>query len=507
MNTNGLPPVNQIPPEYRSVLEEKYNQITSTTATDAEILAVLDSLIQRTEAGMVWDETGKEQFISVNQGDYWDESQISTEVDLSGGGEQPGKTTQIVAIVLLVGAVLFTIWYFVAGRNRSDETEQQLVGEIATIEAPPVEASTLLIGDELGERVKIGQPASLEVQLPDGRSITFGVVNAPVEDRQMPILDAMRLNETTAEWVAGTVVNQVYGLPPAWITQINPGSQVLMRTDTGAVYHFMCLEKTGISGQENELFAQNRPGMTLFPLPAYGTPIPVIWCPYNPENERAMIAGGLSASLGEHVNAGNVRLVVDDWYINEEMDGQLHLNVLGRIQTLDGAYGSVVLNLNTSTGKYSPVGDQYQATDQESTWLAVFVLPKVSQGATLQLEVRSPLGGAALVNLGTSPLLDAFITVNVSNASWNDPDKKATANITLVNTHPRSSILVKNEMFQAQQGGGAIGLRITEPTLPYQLRAGERLVLSAEITPANENNINLLILNAIWEIRGIPITN
>lgn len=497
----------QIPPEYLEVLEQKFAAATGAAATDADVLTVVERLIADTRAGMVWDESGNQQHIVVNQAAYWDEAQIATETGLDGAAT-PSKAMQLISAVAFVAVLAFAIYYFAFGRNQQSEAAALPEAEaIATDEAAGevVQTELLSLGDELGGQVQIGQPATLEIRGANGMAVTLSVINAPIKNRQMPILEAMRAGELVAEWVQGTAVNQVYGIPPAWFAQAGIGQTVLVRTDTGAVYHFVCVEQPAITGQQTELFAQDRPGVTLFPLPAPASPIAVLWCPYNPEREGEAIAGGLSSSMGETVAAGDVRLTVDEWTVNEGREGQLLLDIYGRIQAT-GAHGSVILSLNTPTGKYTPTGAQYQATAQEAAWLAQFVLPPVAAGTPLQLEARALIGGVVLIDLGRLPDLKSYVAVDVPGVTWHADRGEVELEIALANTHPNSTILLTENHFTAQQGGETLALRLTEPTLPYLLGAGERARFKVRLTPAGPTNLNVSVFSSFWEIRGIPQT-
>ncbi|MCP4424864.1 MAG: hypothetical protein GY803_10255 [Chloroflexi bacterium] len=497
-----------IPPDYLAVLEEQYAIATRGAATDNDILSILGALITDTRAGMVWDETGGQQHIVVDQAAYWDQEQITAEAGLDGlSTNEPGKGMQIASGLFFVAILLFAIYYFAFGRNATPASETPVDDTVMAVsdgEDVVVETDLLALGDELGGYIKIGQPATLEILLPDGRAgQTLSVVNAPIEDRQMPILDAMRDNELVTEWVAGTTVNQVYGIPPTWMNQAGVNSRILVRTDTGAVYSFVCVQELSATGQQTELFAQDRPGVTLFPLPAPTATIPILWCPYDPEGESAAIAGGLSSSVGQHVEAGNVRLIVDEWFINHSSNGQLNLDVYGRIQSTTD-YGSVVISLNTPGGKYSPQGEQYQAAPQEAPWLAQFALPPIVENVPLQLEMRSPLGGVALVDLGRILNLQEFVEVDVSDVAWDVSAQEIEVTVILANTHTNSSVLITNDNFLAHQGGDDSPIRVTEPNMPYLLAAGERAAFTVILSPRTSNNVTLSILDTLWEIRGVP---
>lgn len=76
------------------------------------------------------------------------------------------------------------------------------------------------------------------------------------------------VNETTAAWVFGSVINYIFGLDDtdenrSLLEQLNEGEQVTLTTRSGAQSAFAVSSRQEVAGDDREIFAQRAPGITL----------------------------------------------------------------------------------------------------------------------------------------------------------------------------------------------------------------------------------------------------
>lgn len=516
IDVSRLPPVERIDPVHREQIQRIIREQTQGAATDAEALRVVERLIEEAGQGQTWDEEGNRTTIHVqSESDFWSESQIeAAAASQPNNSSQPDTKQQFIAIGFVVVALFLVTWLFIRSRRPAPEITPVVVveanageefGNGSIDESSVTEINLLGLSDNLGVRTRIGQPATIELlDSRTGSSVTLSVINTPINDRTMPIVPEIAEGQLVAEWVAGTIVNYVVGIPVAVMEQSAVGNTVLVRTDTGATYSFTCTEQLQKQGQESEVFFQDKPGITLFPLPSPRSPVPILWCPYDPTREEIMLSGGITHSRGDQVEIGNIRFSVTDMVINHTLDGQLSLELTGNIQASTG-FGTVVMGLNTDNGRYSPRGDQFQATETEQRWLAQFLLPANLVDNQLYLDVRSPTGGSLVFDLGrlTDPV--ANLQVSLGSIIWDKASQEIEVNIYFTNNGV-SSVRLTNTDFSATQGGVNVLTRIIEPTTMPVLAGGNRqTMITIRLLPAvGQGPVNLQILSTVWEINGNP---
>jgi hypothetical protein len=512
IDTSRLPAVSSIDPVHREQIEGIIQRETQSASTDAEALAIVERLIDEAQRGMTWDEDGNRTTVHVqDETAFWDESQIEAAATQSGAGDGPGKQQQMLAVGAIV-ALLLLVAYLLLGRGSAEAGERiepvDGDGQDGLVEvganSQMMETDLLALSDDLGVRTQIGQPATVELLNPaNGASVTLSVINTPVSGRTIPITSEIVEGQMVAQWVAGTVVNYVMGIPVAVMAQMDVGSLILIRTDTAQTYTFTCTERQTRAGQEAEVFFQDRPGVTLFPLPAPANPVSLLWCPYDPSREEILVSGGLTQSIGEPGEVGEVRLTVTGVRLNQTLDGQLALDVTGRIQATSG-FGMVVMGLTTENGRYSPRGDQFQAGETEGEWLAEFLLPPALVGSQLMLDVRSPTGGSLMIDLGRLPNPVGSLNVTLGPPIWDEPVREVELPVYITN-HGESAALLRAADFVANQGGVDVPIRVTDPILMPTLAHGQRqTMVTLRLSPTGSGPVSLQILTTVWELSGFP---
>jgi hypothetical protein len=515
IDSSRLPEVGNIDPVHREQIEAIIQRETQMASTDAEALAIVQRLIEEAQRGMTWDEDGNRTTVHVqDETAFWDESQIEAAASQSGAGDQPGRQQQMIAMGAIGLLLLLVAYLMVGGRGGEAEETQPAVmenGETAGELADPAASASPLMGtellalsDDLGVRTQIGQPATVEMLNPDsGASVTLSVINTPVSGRAIAVTEEIAGGQLVAQWVAGTVVNYVMGIPAGVMEQMGVGTLILIRTDTAQTYAFTCTVKEARAGQEAEVFFQDRPGVTLFPLPAPFAPVPILWCPYDPSGEDVMVAGGLTQRKGEYGEVGNVRFAVTGLALNQMLDGQLALDVTGSIQAMSG-FGTVVMGLSSDSGRYSPRGDQFQATEAEAEWLAQFVLPPNLVGNRLFLDARSPTGGSLIIDLGRLPDPAGDLVVTLGRLSWDETAQEAEVEVYIMNNGP-SDVRLTAADFAASQGGVDVSIRITDPLVMPTLAPGNRqTMVTLRLSPIAAGPVTLQLLATVWELYGFP---
>lgn len=493
-----LPELNQIAVSYRETVVGYMHQRTARATTPQEALAMLDALINEVvKSGLVLDEEGNEQRLLVGEAAYWTPDQLQAEAQTA----VTDTSSNSFGLVILGGLMLLLVWFGWQVFGGSDETsateDVATLAETSKIEAVSDE-SLLALSDDFGVRTAIGQPATLQLG-----QMTFSVLNVPTENRQLPIAEAVQEGELVAQWLAGTVVNQSFGIHPdlleVLLVEQEMGSlTAVIRTDTAQTHAFRCAEKRTLTLQQTELLAQDRPGLTLFPLPAPSQTFTALWCPYDPTHETSGQA--VTASIGETIRVGDVSLMVETLTAHETSDGQLAVDVAGTLWVdeaiVNPASATAVLGLLTNSGnRYSPIGDTFQAEVTRNRWLATFQLPLALEGETVFLVVQSPLGESAQIVLPTLPMPKEQLAVMLKNPQW----EAGTLTLDLIITNEGdSTAYVTPDSIMVQQAGAVLPLQQTD--LPILIHPQQQKEIVIGVVPTGEAVVEIGIGNGRWQV-------
>lgn len=156
------------------------------------------------------------------------------------------------------------------------------------------------------------QPAGEPVIVGVSDSGTFSVtLDAPatldVLDRQWGVqpqsiaVDGLwnpELDENTAAWVNGTIVNYVFGLAESdinrsFLESLAPGDRMAITTRQGVTHTFSFDSRSQVAGNDRSVYNQQAPGMTLI---LFG----------GDEAERTVVRGRYEVAAADPASAGNV---------------------------------------------------------------------------------------------------------------------------------------------------------------------------------------------------------
>jgi hypothetical protein len=192
-------------------------------------------------------------------------------------------------------------------------------------------------------------------------------------------------NPDIAFWVYGSVVNYVIGMPEgdqnrALLEQLAPGDEFTMTTRGGVVYTFAFSSRENVPANNDDVFAQNRPGITL------------------------LLLGG----------EGNERLVLRGRYVVNEADDPVD-NIVNMAETAQ--LGSLQITVNSTTF----IADRPEIPTGFAFFLVDYVIQNVGltalDTASLQFTLVDALGNQyalspAASRLGSFAPLAGFLNAN-----------------------------------------------------------------------------------------------
>jgi hypothetical protein len=124
-----------------------------------------------------------------------------------------------------------------------------------------------------------------------------------------------QVEDGTAAWVYGTVVNQVFGLPntpemQALLTRLNTGDEMRVVTHNGLTFIFAFNNRAEVPPTNRDIFTQQTPGMTVVLVGQDGENRLVVNGRFL-DSSSASSAQDSTVELGESVQLGDVRLTVN----------------------------------------------------------------------------------------------------------------------------------------------------------------------------------------------------
>ena len=511
MQNNGAN-ASQIEPAYRLAFERWLdNQLASATTEEAEY-EIVTRLLPLMESGqLIVDDNGREH--QLVGGVVYDDATVAAQIRRHETANQNGRRQKIFYGLLIVGVILFVLIALGVFNFSGDEGAETLAEAITEIPPTPtpIRENVLELADDLGGRVELGQPRTIEIRYrATEENITLAIVPAQVDENGLiPYFKPNSYGDETEDvsvWVFGTVINYVFGIPEEMVRSLEPGDTILMRTATGAVYNFAVTERFTAEPQEVELFSQRQaPGITLFALPASGEPLPMARAAYLADREELT---GLASvvDMGEEIFVGGVSFRVDAVSVDHTLDGLLNVQVEGRIGADETASSNnpLLVSLTSSTGQYTPEGGgQLHAGPSAGDWRISWQLPADLLLNSARLLVNSLYGESTVIDLGSLPLPHQSLASSVLDADWDELNGEGMVSLEVVNNGQGAARLDRSYIKLSQQGGDISPTIL--PTLPTLIEPGGQLLLELRFRPLTPSQPVLLQAGeSLWEIDGLP---
>ncbi len=332
-----------------------------------------------------------------------------------------------------------------------------------------------------------------------------------------------------AEWVYGTVVNPVFGLSGTsenelLLQKLVPGDSISINYGSGEFREYLVSGRELISVEDNGLFAQNRPGITLVWLgdPGDQTRL-VVYGDYTlPDSTTDAVDSSRLAAVGEPVPFGNLVMTVQ----NSNVDGASGTTPPGfsvmlvdftvanngnnvidsglmRVSLKDqqgNQYASNgAANVNGTypnlTGFINP-GDQRQAT-------AAFQIPSGLSGDSLEWNVsRIDLPGEVAVQIpfaGGGPV-SASVTLSSADVSPEGSALVISGSIANGGTAP---FQVSAADVSLQSAGTVYLVFSTTPGFPWNVPPGQVVNFSLSFQRPQGSSATFELLGNSFELDGI----
>lgn len=332
-----------------------------------------------------------------------------------------------------------------------------------------------------------------------------------------------------AEWVFGTIVNPVFGLSSSQenellLQKLVPGDRIKVNYISGESREFLVSGRELVSVLDGDLFAQNRPGVTLLWL---GGNRPdsrlVVYGEYTlPETTTNEIEDNRLADIGEPVTFGNLAVTVDradmigsngvappgfsiyhvDFTLDNQGNNTLDSGLL-RISLKDNLGNQYSMNAAAAVNGTHPVLTGFVSPNSRMSATAAFQIPANLGGDTLEWRVnRVDIPGEVVVGLpfGGSTSRNASVTLNTADVSEDGGTLIVSGSVV---NNGSQAFQVNATDVSLSENGTVYLVFATTPGFPWSVPPGQVVNFSLTFQRPVGSAATFSLLNNSFELNGI----
>ncbi len=398
----------------------------------------------------------------------------------------------------------------------------QLMGGAATSVPTPSPTPTCV-----GPNCPIQQPSPLVPTKLYVRDRTFEIAPVAVQKGQWPT----STDEKNATWVFGTLINYLVGLPNSSENQdllqaLNDTDKITLELSDGQTVDFKFSAQQRVSPNDEEIFSQKHPGLTLLLLGDDSAQRLVVTADYDASSEASRTVPGNVVSINTPIEIGPVRVKVLSGRLVENAPGIPVGSAFYLVDFTVENIGTDVLNVSDFVYELMDYAHQkYKVSDVASKLgpnppPGGQLLPGLSGTFTVGFEVPSNITGPVLTWLfkpdasfkgqaavavplvGPTPTPDprSQASVQISQAYYT-PDQSQIVIVGSINNPTGALIPVgAADIVLSTPEGILATLSTTEPVLPWRLSPGSTTDFTLTFSRLPSATAILKILSSSFEL-------
>jgi hypothetical protein len=399
----------------------------------------------------------------------------------------------------------------------------QLIGGAASATPVPTPAPTCV-----GPNCPIAQPSPLVHKKLYVRDRTFDITPVAVQKGKWPVGAG---NDTSATWVFGTLVNYLIGLPnnseyKDLLQALSEADQIALEMSDGQLVEFKFDAQQLVSPDNEEIFAQHHPGLTLLLLGDDGAQRLVVTANYDVSGEANRTVPGNVVAINTPIEIGDVRVKVLNGRLVENAPGIPVGSAFYLVDFTAENTGVDVLNVSDFVFELMDYARQkYKLSDTASRLgpnspPGGQLLPGLSATFTTGFEVPSNITGpiltwifkpeaafkgqasVAVPLVGPVPTPDprSQARVQISQAYYT-PDQSEVIVVGSV-TNPTGALIPVGtaDIVLSTPEGILATLNSADPVLPWRLSPGDTLDFTLSFSRLPSTAAILKILNNSFEL-------
>lgn len=432
----------------------------------------------------------------------------------------------LIIVVVAMVASLILICLFVYLLVRSDDTQEA--------EATPIPEETVDIQTDLFPFQAISDSGSISVTLETpifldivGERFSVQAEVLPASGPWMP----PNINETTAAWVYGTVINYVFGLDDTnqnreLLQGLEVGEEIVLTTRSSSSAKFLVSSRNEVESSNLEIFAQRAPGISLVLIEG------------DPNDTRLVVQGryvqsdvqqntqpGRVVELGETAQLESLQFTVTgagaqydrpeappgfafylvDYQVQNVGTTAFDTRTLTMVLADDVGNLYALNPIASQLGNNPPLSGSV-APGQSMVATAGYQIPTGLVSAVLRWQVSlAGTGSAIQVNIPFQDLatVDEQVTVEVQDVGVT-PDGSGVLIVgQITNTGSQPVIVNVSDLSLVNSIGTVYQLLSTNPAFPWTVPAGQTLLYGVTFQRPNTSDSIFTLLNRSFQLTGL----
>ncbi|MCX7855881.1 MAG: DUF4352 domain-containing protein, partial [Anaerolineae bacterium] len=334
----------------------------------------------------------------------------------------------------------------------------------------------------------------------------------------------------TALWAYGTVIHYVLGLEPtdenrALVGGLREGDEIGLRLSSGVRLVFHVVRQKTVSPDDEALFSQARPGLTLVVLEEEGERLAAV-ADFRERVEPTPSASGPTAGPGQPVQVGTARVTVVEGHaerglpdlpvgtvayfveVTVENGGTTSLFPRDFVAELLDADGNRYIPSPSlaGRGKYGPLPEEIPAGGKAEGTFA-YVIPEAVSGPALTWvfgpQAASELRARFSLSYTPPPAAMAEAEVEVTQAFLGEGGEVLHI-VARVRNRGSAVLTVTEKDISLSSRAGPGELQVAAPPLPWEIGAGQEREIELQFARPRAPSCVVTILGYTFEISGLP---
>lgn len=378
----------------------------------------------------------------------------------------------------------------------------------------------------------VAEIGNTEVSLPVPTSLEVGGRTFPVQPIRVEggIWTASESDTGAAFWAYGTVIHYVLALEPtdenrALVGGLREGDEIGLRLSSGVLLVFQVVRKKAVSPEDETIFSQAHPGLTLVVLEKEKERLAAV-ADFRERIEPTPSATGPTAGPGQPVQVGTARVTVIEGRAERgvpDLPGgtvayfvEVVVENGGTAALFPRDFAADLLDADgnryipspslAGRGKYGPLPEEIPAGGRAEGTFA-YVIPEAVSGPALTWvfgpQATSELRARFSLSYTPPPAGMAEAEVEVTQAFLGEGGEVLHI-VARVRNRGSAALTVTEKDISLSSRAGLGELQVAAPPLPWEIGAGGEREVELQFARPRASSCVVTILGYTFEISGLP---
>lgn len=376
----------------------------------------------------------------------------------------------------------------------------------------------------------VAQIGNTEISMPIPISLEVGGRTFPVQPVRVEggVWNISESGTGAAFWASGTVIHYVLGLEPteenrALVGGLAEGDEIGLRLSSGARLAFRVVRQKTVPPDDESLFSQTRPGLTLLvldeerpavvadfrelvePTPSASSPTAGPGQPVQVGTARVTVVEGHGDRGLSDLPAGTVAYFVEVTVENKGTGSLFPRDFVAELLDIDGNRYVPSPSL-AGKGKYGSLPEEIPEGGRAEGTFA-YVIPEAVSGPTLTWvfgpQAASELRARFSLPYAPPPVATTEAEVEVTQAFLGEGGEVLHV-IARVRNRGTAALRVTEQDISLSSRAGPTELQVAAPPLPWEIAPGQEREVELQFARPRAPSCVVTILGYTFEISGLP---